>query len=122
MDINKIIAKLPAGFVDDASGMDGDQLRAEIIRAETALREVDSAQKEDEKLAGAKEIVKDIVAGYNDVKRAQRAKIQYVLHVLEERGELGTGEFATEELATREIKKAKPAKAGASAASKKHAA
>lgn len=122
MDINKIIAKLPAGFVDDASGMEAEQLRAEIIKAETALREVDTAQKADEKLAGAKEIVKDIVSGYNDVKRAQRAKIQYVLHVLEERGELGTGEFATDDLVSKELK-AKPAKAGAaSPAAKKRAA
>lgn len=119
MDINKLIAKLPTGFVDEASGMDGEQLRAEIIRAETALREVDQFQKEDEKLTGAKEIVKDLVSGYNDVKRAQRAKIQYVLHVLEERGELGTGEFATEEMQTREVK-AKPAKVGPGA--KKRAA
>lgn len=119
MDINKIIAKLPTGFVDDASGMDAEKLRAEIIRAETALRELDLALKEDEKLTGAKEIVKDLVSGYNDVKRAQRAKIQYVLHVLEERGELGTGEFATEELTTREVK-AKPAKVIVSA--KKRAA
>ncbi len=94
MDINKIISKLPAGFVDDAAGMNGDQLRAEIIKAETSLREVDMAQKADEKLTGARDIVKDIVGGYNDAKKAQRAKIAYTLHVLEERGELGTGEYA----------------------------
>lgn len=97
MDINKIIAKLPSGFVDEAAGMNGDQLRAEIIKAETSLREVDIAQKADEKLAGARDIVKDIVGGYNDAKKAQRAKIAYTLHVLEERGELGTGEFAPDE-------------------------
>ncbi len=94
MEINKIISKLPAGFVDDAAGMNGDQLRAEIIKAETSLREVDMAQKADEKLTGARDIVKDIVGGYNDAKKAQRAKIAYTLHVLEERGELGTGDWA----------------------------
>lgn len=94
MDINKIISKLPAGFVDDAAGMNGDQLRAEIIKAETSLREVDMAQKADEKLTGARDIVKDIVGGYNDAKKAQRAKIAYTLHVLEERGELGTGDWS----------------------------
>jgi hypothetical protein len=34
MDIKKIIAKLPTGFVEDAAGMDGDGLRAAIVRAE----------------------------------------------------------------------------------------
>lgn len=103
MDIKKIIAKLPTGFAEDAAGMDGDGLRAEIIRAETSVREVEREQSADEKLQGAREIVKDIVGAYNDAKRAQRAKIAYSLHLLEERGELGIGDFA-EQNETREVK------------------
>lgn len=100
MDIKKIIARLPTGFVDDVAGMNGDGLRSEIIKAETSLREVEKEQKADEKLQGAKELVKDIVGSYNDAKRAQRAKIAYALHVLEERGELGTGELSDEDAVT----------------------
>ena len=92
MNIKKIIAKLPAGFVEDAAGMDGEQLRAEIVKAETNIREVEREMGADEKLAGAREIVKDITGAYNDAKKAQRAKIAYSLHLLEERGELGVGE------------------------------
>ncbi len=92
LDIKKVIAKLPTGYAEDAAGMDGDKLRAEIIRAETALREVEIEQKADEKLQGAREIVKDIVGGYSDAKKAQRAKIAYSLHLLDERGELGRGD------------------------------
>lgn len=103
LDIKKIIAKLPVGFVEDAAGMDGDALRAQIIRAETSIREVEREQGQDEKLQGAREIVKDIVGSYNDAKRAQRAKIAYSLHLLEERGELGIGERG-EEGESREIK------------------
>ena len=91
MDIKKIIAKLPVGFVEDAAGMDGDALRAAIVRAEELVREVEREQGQDEKLAGAREIVRDIMGGYNDAKRAQRAKIAYALHLLEERGESGVG-------------------------------
>ena len=91
MDIKKIIARLPTGFVEDAAGMDGDGLRAAIVRAEELVREVEREQGQDEKLAGAREIVKDIMGGYNDAKRAQRAKIAYSLHLLEERGESGVG-------------------------------
>ncbi len=89
MDIKKIIAKLPTGYIDDTSGMDGNELRAEIIKAETAIRETLKEIAADEKLQGARELVKDFVGAYNDAKKAQRAKIDYVLHVLEERGELG---------------------------------
>lgn len=105
MDIKKIIPKLPVGYLDEAAGMDGDKLRAEIIKAETALREMEMSQKADEKLTGARDIVKDIVGAYNDVRKAQRAKIAYTLHLLDERGELGVGELNEDEDAvTREAR------------------
>ena len=91
MDIKKIIAKLPTGFVEEAAGMDGAALKAAIVRAEELVRETEREQGQDEKLAGAREIVKDLSRGYNDAKRAQRAKIAYALHLLEERGESGVG-------------------------------
>jgi hypothetical protein len=90
MDIKKVIAKLPTGYLDDVAGMSGAQLRGEIIKAETSIREVLKEQAADEKLQGARELVKDFVSGYNDAKKAQRAKIEYLLHLLEERGELET--------------------------------
>lgn len=91
MDIKKIIAKLPTGFVEEAAGLDGDALRAAIVRAEERIRETEREQGQDEELAGAREIVKDLAGAYNDAKRAQRAKIAYALHLLEERGESGVG-------------------------------
>jgi hypothetical protein len=97
MDIKKIIAKLPVGYAEDCAGYDGDRLRAEIIRAETNLRTVEQEMKADEKLTGARELIKDFMAPYNEAKKAQRAKIAYSLHVLEERGELGTGAHAADE-------------------------
>lgn len=97
MDIKKIIAKLPVGFAEDAAGMDADALRAVIIAAETSLRNVEQEMKANEKLTGARELVKDFMAPYNEAKKAQRAKIAYALHVLEERGELGTGAHAPDE-------------------------
>lgn len=97
MDIKKIIAKLPVGFAEDAAGMDADALRAVIIAAETSLRNVEQEMKANEKLTGARELVKDFMAPYNEAKKAQRAKIAYALHVLEERGQLGVGKFAADE-------------------------
>lgn len=91
LDIKKVIAKLPTGYLDDVASMDGSQLRGEIIKAESNIREILKEMAADEKLTGAKELVKDFVGGYNDAKKAQRAKIEYLLHLLEERGELETG-------------------------------
>lgn len=97
LDIKKIISKLPPGFAEDCAGFDGDALRAEIIKAETSLRQVEQDMKANEKLTGARELVKDFMAPYNEAKKAQRAKIDYAMHVLEERGQLGTGAFAPDE-------------------------
>ncbi len=112
MDIKKIIAKLPTGYIDDTSSMNGADLRTEIIKAETAIREMQKEMAADEKLQGARELVKDFVAGYNEVKKAQRAKIEYLLHVLEERGEL-TIDYDDAVTAERESPVAKSKKARA---------
>lgn len=86
MDIKKILKNLPTGFADEAAGMSDDGLRQAILQSEVNIAEVERTQKQDDKLNGAKEIVKDLSGGYNDAKKAQRAKIAYCLHVLDERG------------------------------------
>jgi hypothetical protein len=87
MDVLKIIKKLPTGYADEAAAMDGDKLRAEIVKAEGALHECDRLMEDDEKLQAAKLIAKDLGAGYRDARKAQRAKIAYVLYLLEEKCE-----------------------------------
>lgn len=87
MDIKKVIAKLPTGFVDEAAAMGANELRQCILRATATIQEVKDAQEADEKLQGAKELVKDYSAGYTDVVKAQGAKVAYCLHLLAERGQ-----------------------------------
>lgn len=91
MDVKKVIAQLPAGYAEEAAGLSGAELRAEIVRAETSLRWVQQEMAADEKLSGARELLKDLSASYRDASKAQRAKIAYALHLLDERGELGAG-------------------------------
>lgn len=88
MNIKKIIARLPTGYAEEADRMDSEALSAEVLLAETRIREVEREQAADEKLQGAKEIVKDLKGPYSDALKAQRAKIDYALHLLEERGKL----------------------------------
>ena len=89
MDLAKIKGKLPTGFADEADAMDEAALRDVIIDAETTISETEAEKKKDEKLAGARQIVKDLSAGYSDVNKAQRAKIAYALHRLDEIGKGG---------------------------------
>lgn len=97
MDIKKVISALPTGFAEDCSGFSNEQLKDELVKAETSLRRVKQEMKADEKLTGARELLKDLSGAYNEAKKAQRAKIDYTLHVLEERGVLGTGSIAEDE-------------------------
>lgn len=86
MNIEKIIKKLPVGFVEDATGMDEERLKAAIIEADSSIRDTERERDNDDKLKGAKELVKDISGPYRDAIGAQRAKVSYCLHLLEERG------------------------------------
>lgn len=90
MDLEKLLKKLPTGFKDEADGMTESVLRAQIIQAEANIKAVENERDEDEKLTGAKELVKDLSGPYRDAISAQRAKIAYLLHRLEEEGVLGT--------------------------------
>lgn len=121
--MKKVIAKLPVGFLEEAAGMDADQLRAEIIRAETSIHEVEKALKADERLEAARQVAKDLVGAYNDAKTAQRAKIEYTLALLDERGELGTGVYATDDDLPREApRRSEPAPAPRASSKRSRAA
>lgn len=90
MKIEKVIKKLPTGFADEAAGMDETALRAAIVDADASVRETEMARDSDETLAAVREQLKDLSSGYRDAIGAQRAKVAYCLHLLEERGKLGT--------------------------------
>lgn len=84
-----VLKNLPTGWSDEADAMSSSALRDVLVDAETKIREVEVEMAADEKLAAAKEIVKDLAGAYREVTKAQRAKIAYALHLLDERGELG---------------------------------
>lgn len=86
--LKKIISKLPHGYADECAAKTEADLRADIVDAEDSIRKVEAERDKDEKLLGAKEIVKDISSSYRDVVSTQRAKIAFALHTLEETGKL----------------------------------
>ncbi len=84
----KILRKLPTGYRDDAATFSDERLRAEVLQAETNIKRVEGEKTEDERLSGAKELVKDLSRPYSDAIAAQRAKISYVMYLLAEKGQL----------------------------------
>jgi hypothetical protein len=82
----KFLKKLPDGFTDTANAMKDDELKKTIFECEGNIYVIDREKEGDDKLNGAKEIVKDHAAPYRDAKACQMAKIKYALYLLEGRG------------------------------------
>jgi hypothetical protein len=92
MDMMKLLAKLPSGYAEEVAGYDDARLQAELVQCEANIHQVETEKAADEKLNGARELVKDLAGPYRDAVSAQRAKIKYVLAMLLERGKLPEGE------------------------------
>lgn len=80
-----IIKKMPE-FKDTADAAGVDELKKIIVECEGNLYTIEKEMEADTKLAGAKEAVKEYAAPHRDAKKAQQAKIQYALFLLEGKG------------------------------------
>lgn len=80
-----IIKKMPE-FKDVADAAGEDELKKIIVECEGNLYTIEKEMEADTKLAGAKEAVKEYAAPHRDAKKAQQAKIQYALFLLEGKG------------------------------------
>jgi hypothetical protein len=88
----KVIAELPEfqGIADSASPED---LKKIIVLSEGNISNIENAKENDQKLNGAKELVKENSAPYKDAIRVQTAKVKYALFCLESKGhEIGDQE------------------------------
>lgn len=78
--------KLPTGFQDEASTMSEEDLKKVIVESERNLYTIDKEKSADVKLTAARDLVKDLGAGYREAAGAQNAKIKFVMFLLEGRG------------------------------------
>lgn len=81
----KVILELPE-FKDTADAASVEELKKTIVECEGNIYTIDQEKEEDIKLAGAKDIVKELSAPYRDAVKAQTAKIKYALFLLEGKG------------------------------------
>ena len=94
--LDKVMKALPTGWREEADAMSNEDLKAVIVTASATLTHTKATRDADEKLAGAKEIVKDIGGGYAEVLKAQQAKIDYSLYRLGELGDPSVGDAGDE--------------------------
>lgn len=85
---SSVLKNLPTGWKDEADSMSEAQLRTVIVESSNNLRVVAQEMAENDALQRLKAKVKDASAGYNDARKAQKAKIAYSLHCLEQKGKI----------------------------------
>lgn len=71
-------------FVENNDAVNEDVAAELIVKAEQKIKEIEEEQAADEKLAAAKNIVKDLNASYTSAKKYERAKINYLLEKIAE--------------------------------------
>jgi hypothetical protein len=82
----KWLKKLPIGFVDNVESMSNEEVKKIILESEANIYTIEKEKEKDVKLNGAKDLVKEYSASYNEAKSTQQAKIKYCLFLLEGRG------------------------------------
>lgn len=84
--MDKILKKVPKGFVDEADKWSEKRLKEEILLCEGGISGAEKARDADKELNDAKEIVKELSAPYREDIATYCAKIDYVMWLLEQKG------------------------------------
>ena len=75
---------LSKSFVDNHENVSEDVAGELIVSATQKIREIEQERDADEKLAAAKQIVKDINSAYTSAIKYERAKINFLLEKIQE--------------------------------------
>lgn len=75
---------LDQSFVDNAENISEDVAGELIVRSTQKIREIEEERSADDKLAAAKQIVKDINSAYSSAIKYERAKINFLLEKINE--------------------------------------
>lgn len=88
MNIKTILKNLPTGFQEEAEAMGEEQLRNVIVESENNIRVAQAEMEENDEFMKAKEAYKLAAAPLRDTKKAQKAKVQFALLLLEQKGKI----------------------------------
>lgn len=86
MSIDKGAAKkvLSQSFVDNHDDVNEDDANALIIKSLQVIKELETERDDNEQLRAAKQIAKDMNAGYSNAIKYEKAKISFLLEKLAE--------------------------------------
>lgn len=76
---------LSESFVANNKDLTEEEAKNRLIQSQFAIKQINYEKESDEQLAAAKEIVKELQAGYNSATKHEKAKIEFLLEVIEGR-------------------------------------
>lgn len=88
MNLKTIMKNLPTSWAEEAEAMDEAQLRDVIIESSNNIRVTKQEMDENPGVKDAKDAYKEVAGPFRDAVKAQKAKIEYALHLLESKGRL----------------------------------
>lgn len=74
---------LSESFVSNNKDLTEEEAKNKLIQSQFAIKEINHEKENDDQLNAAKEIVKELNAGYNSATKHEKAKIQFLLEVIE---------------------------------------
>lgn len=81
MSENKALSK---SFLDNNENVSEDFAGEQIVKSTQKIKEIEEEREADEKLAAAKQIVKDLNSAYTSTIKYERAKINFFLEKIRE--------------------------------------
>lgn len=76
---------LSESFVSNNKDLTEEEAKNKLIQSQFTIKEINHEKENDDQLNAAKEIVKELNAGYNSAVKHEKAKIQFLLEVIEGR-------------------------------------
>jgi hypothetical protein len=80
-DVRKTLSQ---SFIENHENINEDEAAQLIIKSEQKIREIEEERSADERLAAARQLVKDINAAYTNAIKYERAKISFLLEKINE--------------------------------------
>lgn len=77
-------SKLSQSFIDNGKDLNEDEATALLVEAEQKIRIIKEERAADERLTAAKNIAKELGAGYNSALSYEKAKITFLLDKIQE--------------------------------------
>lgn len=87
----KLPSNLPDNFPETTNSMTTEELRQQILKSTATIDETTATRDGDANYKAAKDDYETYASGYNDVLKAEKAKIKFVIALLKERGQTIAG-------------------------------